>query len=421
MTFQERRIKRRLLRELVDENVDLLAGRTSPRPRGRGRLGRAVRHALTIALPTALVATTLVISGAVQPGSGGSTPEGGREEIRDGVREPAPTAASGAEGVSREASSPGPATPPGESAVNDPRRTRGSARGVQWMREPASPAAATPLPGRILPEPIDASVFPLAVRRIVLDPGHGGENLGTKTPAGLEEKFLTLDISRRVEEALLERGFEVILTRRADESITLQERAAMANRQRADIFVSVHVNWLEGSRQSGIETYYLGPTDDPFLTKLAARENRQSGHSMAELREILDGIYAGVRHDKSHDLAEAIHRSLVRSLGRVNTGLRDRGVKTAPFLVLVDTQMPAVLAEVAALSSEAEAEMLEKPLYREYIADSLAAGIVSYAESFGGSGEVPGASERATATPGDGSRSTGTTAEPVTAATPGAR
>ena len=161
------------------------------------------------------------------------------------------------------------------------------------------------------PEPIDGSVFPLAVRRIVIDPGHGGGNLGTRIPGGLEEKFITLDIGRKVAADLRERGFEVLLTRDQDTGITLEERAALANREHADIFVSVHVNWLEGSRDSGIETYFLGATDDPFLTSLAARENRDSGHTMAELRQILDGIYAGVRYDKSQDLAEAIHRSMV--------------------------------------------------------------------------------------------------------------
>jgi N-acetylmuramoyl-L-alanine amidase len=166
--------------------------------------------------------------------------------------------------------------------------------------------------------------------------------------------------------------------------MTLEERAEVANRRRGDIFVSIHVNWFEGNRDSGIETYYLGPTDDPFLTRLAANENSHSGHTMAEMRDLLDGIYAGVRLDKSQDLAREIHQALYRSLSRVNPQLRDRGVKTAPFIVLVDTEMPAVLAEVAALSSQAEAAMLEKPLYREYIADSLAAGIIAYAQAVGG-------------------------------------
>jgi N-acetylmuramoyl-L-alanine amidase len=383
MTYRERRIKRRLLRELVDENVALLSGGALRPDRGRrGRVGRAVRAALIVVVPAALLGTTLVLSGAVQPGAPGSL-------LAD-----RPDRTDRTDRADR--------TDPG------PRRPRAEAPGaVAASPDPGSsvggggPLASIPLPP---PEPVDASVFPLAVRRIVLDPGHGGENLGTRTPGGLEEKFLTLDISRRVEEALVARGFEVLLTRRDDVSVTLQERALMANRKRADIFVSVHVNWLEGSRDSGIETYYLGPTDDPFLTRLAARENRESGHTLAELRDILDGIYAGVRHDKSQDLARAIHRSMVRSLRRVNTGLRDRGVRTAPFLVLVDTEMPAVLAEVAALSNQAEAEMLEKPLYREYIADSLAAGIVAYAESLGGprASPAPGSvAPRSTTAPPD--------------------
>jgi N-acetylmuramoyl-L-alanine amidase len=173
------------------------------------------------------------------------------------------------------------------------------------------------------------------------------------------------------------------MTREGDQPVTLDERAAFANRERADIFVSIHVNWFEGVRESGIETYFLGVTDDPFLNRLAASENVESGHTLAEMRQLLEGIYAGVRRDKSENLAREIHGALFRSLRRVNPELADRGVKRAPFLVLVDTEMPAILAEVAALSSEAEAAMLEKPHYRAYIADSLAAGIVAYAESVG--------------------------------------
>lgn len=361
MTFQERRIKRRLLRELVDENVDLISGGpVRPVRRRPARLARLARVGLLVVTPMVLFASTLVISGAVQPGFSAGWGEGP------------------------------------ERAAGGPVAQQAAVAGAADSAPRASLADLESLPAFLDPEPIDASVFPLAVRRIVLDPGHGGENLGTKTPRGLEEKLITLDVTRRVEKLLAERGFEVLMTRREDESVTLQERARFANEQRADIFVSVHVNWLVGSRESGIETYYLGPTDDPFLTSLAARENRESGHTLAELREILDGIYADVRHDKSQELAAAIQKSMVRSLRKVNRGVRDRGVKTAPFLVLVDTKMPAVLAEVAALSNEAEAEMLEKPLYRDYIADSLAAGILAYAEALGRPHELPAPEQRAT-------------------------
>lgn len=363
MTGEERRIKRRLLREVVSENVELKAGLPPrPRPRRRPRGSLALKVVGLLAAPAAVFASSLVLSGAVdfrgRPLAGPVAPDGrAAPETADPRTGPAEEDAAGFRAAA------GDLVPPGGGS--------------------GSPGAAAAPDPTLVSRSLDGDVFPLAVRRIALDPGHGGSNVGTRTPGGLEEKFLTLDIARRVRETLEDYSFEVLMTREEDVGLTLQERADLANRQRADIFVSIHVNWFEGSRESGIETYYLGPTDDPFLTRLAASENVDSGHSLAEMRELLDRIYAGVRQDKSESLAQQVHGALYRSLHRVNPKLRNRGVKTAPFLVLVDTEMPAVLAEVAALSSEAEAAMLEKPLYREYIADSLAAGIVAYAESKG--------------------------------------
>lgn len=351
MWGERRRIKRRLLQDLVYENVELKAGGgpRSRRPR-HARLRWSLKVASLVAAPAAVFASSLVLSGAGTVEPRGEPAAGPLQTAAVATTRPAPAA-------------PFPVVP-----------------------APAPAASAAPAPlAAVLPAltagTVDAAVFPLAVHRIVLDPGHGGANSGTRTPGGLEEKFLTLDIARRVRDTLEGASYEVLLTREGDDSLTLEERAAFANAQRADIFVSIHVNWFEGVRESGIETYFLGPTDDPFLTRLAANENTDSGHTLAEMRELLDRIYAGVRHDKSQRLAREIHTSLYGSLHRVNPKLRDRGVKTAPFLVLVDTEMPAVLAEVAALSSTAEAAMLEKPLYRDYIADSLAAGIIAYAES----------------------------------------
>lgn len=356
------RVKARLLRELVEENLELKEGVRRPPRRRRaripGRLGWSLKVLGILVAPAAVLASSLVLSGAAEPDP----------FAREAV--PEPSAARPAPMLALAVDAAGPA------------RTISSLDVADLLRPPSRgdrPAAAAFGAGTV-----DAAVFPLGVRRIVLDPGHGGDNLGTRTPGGLEEKFLTLDIARRVREVLEAASFEVVMTREGDESMTLEERAAVANRKRGDIFVSIHVNWFEGNRDSGIETYYLGPTDDPFLTRLAANENSHSGHTMAEMRQLLDGIYAGVRLDKSQDLAREIHDALFGSLRRVNPQLRDRGVKTAPFLVLVDTEMPAVLAEVAALSSQAEAAMLERPLYREYIADSLAAGIIAYADTVGG-------------------------------------
>lgn len=350
MWGDRRRVKRRLLQELVDENLALRTGARPGPPKRRRRVTRVLKVLAFLVAPAAVLASSLVLSGAVSP-----YPEAPAEPAQAAPRVPAAIAPAAAPAV-------------------------------------ALPAALAP---GLRPDALDGDVFPLAVRRIVLDPGHGGANRGTRTPSGLEEKVLTLEIARRVRKTLEGYPFEVLMTREGDEAVTLDERAAFANRVRADIFISIHVNWFEGVRGSGIETYYLGPTDDPFLNRLAATENVESGHTLAEMRELLDRIYAGVRQDKSQGLAREIHGALFRSLSRVNPKLTDRGIKTAPFLVLVDTEMPAVLAEVAALSSAAEAAMLEKPLYRDYIADSLAAGIVDYAQAVGGA-SLEGAPSRGT-------------------------
>jgi N-acetylmuramoyl-L-alanine amidase len=238
-----------------------------------------------------------------------------------------------------------------------------------------------PLAPNTAPTPVDATVFPLAVRKIALDPGHGGDSFGTRAPLGLLEKELTLDIAQRLRKLLEADSFEVVMTREQDRSVSLEERGLAANRDGADIFVSIHLNWIENLKARGVETYYLGATDDPYLTRLAAAENRESGYSMTDMRRLLDRIYADVRQAKSRTLAEVVQASLFRSLGKVNPGIENRGVKAAPFIVLLSTEMPAILAEVSCLSNEDEAALLTKPLYRQYIAEALAAGIRSYADA----------------------------------------
>jgi N-acetylmuramoyl-L-alanine amidase len=174
------------------------------------------------------------------------------------------------------------------------------------------------------------------------------------------------------------------MTRQEDRSLSLEDRGLAANRAGADIFVSIHLNWIDDRKTRGIETYYLGPTDDPFLTRLAADENRESGYSLADMRRLLDRIYAGVRQEKSKRLAETVQSSLFGSLGKVSPGLQNRGVKAAPFIVLLTTEMPAILAEVSCLSNEDEAELLTQPQYRQTIAEALAAGVRSYADTVEG-------------------------------------
>lgn len=330
------RLKRRLLSEVVEENLAEI--RNLPRRRRRAAGGWSWLAAAL--LPLVLVA-----------GSHGVT---------------APAAGAGGDDLAAAASGPAPAA---AAAV-------------------APPRLSGPL------DPLDPAVFPLGIERVVLDPGHGGGSPGARIGSGVAEKDLTLDIALRLRELLAEAGFQVAMTREDDREVTLEERAGFANRTGADLFVSIHVNWIENRTVRGVETYYLGSTDDPFVSRLAAAENVDSGYAQADLRELLASVYAGLRGDASRRAAAEIQRALLRSLRSVNPAIADRGVKTAPFLVLAETEMPAVLAEVSCLSNHEEAELLGRPLYRQYIAEALAAGIVRFAESRRPSGGEPAAAGR---------------------------
>lgn len=240
------------------------------------------------------------------------------------------------------------------------------------------------------PEAVDVSVFPLPVERIVLDPGHGGSSPGTAAD-GLTEKALALDIAYRLRN-LLDDRYRVAMTRETDMNVALDHRTLIANRAGADVFVSIHVNWLPANRACGVETYYLGPTDDPELSALAERENSEAqGYSLGDLRRLLDGVYAQARQDDSRALATAIQQSLFGRLRAENPDLRDRGVKSAPFVVLIGAEMPAVLAEVSCLSDAKEVERLRDGNYIQSIAEALDAGIQGYAESLLSEARLTGA------------------------------
>jgi len=245
-----------------------------------------------------------------------------------------------------------------------------------------SPTAEEDLTSGLLfpePSPVDPRAFPVSVRRILLDPGHGGEDHGT-TEGGLSEKDLTLDIASKLRPLLEGDGYEIFMTRETDRAIDLKERGHIADQVAADLFVSIHINWLATRQVRGIETYFLGPTDDPDLIAFARRENRNSGYRMVEMKPILEQLYTNYRQEQSHSLASRVQRALFTSLRRVNPDLVNRGVKSAPFLVLISTEVPAILAEVSCLSNLEEVELLSRPLYREHIAEALARGIRGYAE-----------------------------------------
>jgi N-acetylmuramoyl-L-alanine amidase len=227
------------------------------------------------------------------------------------------------------------------------------------------------------PQRLSVAALDLAVRRVVIDAGHGGKSLGTSAVSGLLEKDVTLDVAERLRARVAGAGFTVLMTRAGDDTISLQQRSDIANEGHGDIFVSIHVNALT-PKSRGIETYYLGASEAPAADAVAAHENRDSGYSLADLRSLLDRIYLDARKGESKRLAESVQRALFRNLRRVNDAVEDRGVKTAPFVVLVGTEMPAILAEVSCLSNEEEAALLGGQGYRQSIADALFDGIQGY-------------------------------------------
>jgi N-acetylmuramoyl-L-alanine amidase len=230
----------------------------------------------------------------------------------------------------------------------------------------------------LLSQPVPPDVLALGVRRVIVDAGHGGENLGTSGANGLFEKDLTLDIAARVRQLIVTRGFDAVMTRTANEMLSLRQRAAIANARRGDIFVSIHLNSLQPSSHCGVETYYMGPSNDPEGDAFAAVENEQSGYPLSDMRSLLEKIYTDARRDESRRLAEAVQHAVMRTLRKTDPALSDRGVKMAPFVVLIATEMPAILAEVSCLSNAAEARRLSTAQHRQTLAEALVSGIETF-------------------------------------------
>lgn len=334
-TEKAKRTKRRLIRDLVKDNVDTIQGRRPRVPRSTPLISRvSARGTLWVVVSLSLFASSYVLS-TIAADRGEVTP------------------------VITHALTAG-ATQPPSLAANVPVAT-------------AKTLSA--------PQPIDRTALPLGVKRIILDPGHGGVDVGTLAPLGIVEKEVTLDIGLRLRRLLTEASFEVAMTRETDRTVALKERARFANAVDGDLFVSIHINWIKTRQTRGVETYYLGPTDDPFITELTAMENSKSGYSLADFRRLLEGIYMDVRTEESRNLAQAVQKELFKSLRKINPKLKNRGVKTAPFVVLIGTEMPAILAEVSCLSNAKEARLLRKPRYRDRIARALFRAIHSYAHS----------------------------------------
>jgi len=218
----------------------------------------------------------------------------------------------------------------------------------------------------------------LRVERIVIDAGHGGRDPGAQGP-GYTEAKLTLDIALRLEKLLAkEPGVEVVLTRRADEYVGLQERTAIANREQADLFVSIHANASRNRSARGVESYLLNFASTPDAAAVAARENASSTLTMSHLNDLVKQIALNSKLDESRDLARQVQTAMVRKLRASNQQVKDLGVKQAPFVVLVGASMPSVLVEVSFLTHKQEGRLLGTGAYRQRIAEALLDGIRRY-------------------------------------------
>ena len=221
----------------------------------------------------------------------------------------------------------------------------------------------------------------LSVSRVVIDAGHGGHDPGARAN-GVSEAELTLDIALRLQQLLEKQpGFEVVMTRGTDVFIPLEERTRIANREGADLFLSIHANASRNSKARGVETYFLNFATNPEAEAVAARENAGSAQSMRKLPDIVRAIALNNKIDESRDFAEIVQRSMVRRLSSRNTSLRDIGVKQAPFVVLIGASMPSVLAEMSFVTNKQEAALLKTGPYRQQIAEALLDAILRYQQS----------------------------------------
>ena len=222
----------------------------------------------------------------------------------------------------------------------------------------------------------------LKLARVVIDAGHGGNDVGTHGPSGYYEKDLTLDVAQRLGALISERmGSEVVYTRSDDTYVGLEERTHIANERGADLFLSIHANSSPYRAAAGVETYVLNFTTSKTALQLAARENATSDRSIHELHSLLEKIALKDKIDESREFAAKLQTSLSVVSRSSTQGAKNRGIKSAPFVVLIGAEMPSVLAEIGFLTNSSEEMLLRKPEYRQKIAEALYKGISAYADT----------------------------------------
>ena len=223
----------------------------------------------------------------------------------------------------------------------------------------------------------------LKIGRIVIDPGHGGHDTGTIGPTGLMEKDLCLDVALRLGKIIDQRlpGADVVYTRSDDTFVPLEERTSIANQAKADLFISIHANSSRDSGARGIETYYLNLKGTSEAMEVAARENATAQEGVHELESLVKRIAQTEKIDESKEFAEDIQESLSERIQKTSKSARNRGVRKAPFVVLIGADMPSILTEISFLSNPADEKLLKQPEQRQRVAEGLYQGISSYLQN----------------------------------------
>jgi N-acetylmuramoyl-L-alanine amidase len=223
----------------------------------------------------------------------------------------------------------------------------------------------------------------LGVQTIVIDPGHGGSDPGAPGYLkGVWEKDIVLELARNLADKLRHRlQCTVILTRESDKKLALEERTAIANTRRADLFISLHTNAARNKKLAGIETYLLNLATDEQAIAVAARENATSKKNISDLEFILSDLMKHAKIGESTRLANDVHQSLIQGMRKNYSNIHDLGVKQAPFYVLLGARMPAILIETSFISNKLECERLLDPAYQDALCDAIATGVQTYVDA----------------------------------------
>ena len=278
---------------------------------------------------------------------------------------------------------PGPSPSSGDLVAKSSRSSKklnaaNGARAKPDLIRPSSPASPTRDGQATLTRALG-----LKIGRIVVDAGHGGHDTGTIGPTGLMEKDLCLDVALRLGKIIQQKlpGADIVYTRSDDTFIPLEERTTIANQAKADLFVSIHANSSPDHNARGVETFYLNLRGSPEAMEVAARENASSDQGVHDLEDLVMKIARNEKIDESKEFAEDIQESLAKRVQKGSTTVKNRGVKKAPFVVLIGADMPSILSEISFLSNPADEKLLKQPEYRQRIAEGLYQGIASYLQS----------------------------------------